>query len=53
MMAANYGAEASVDLLLARGADKRLRNDRNLDACDFAKMAGREFLEARLKVPPR
>jgi uncharacterized protein len=53
MMAANYGAEASVDLLLARGADKRLRNDRNLDAYDFAKMAGREFLEARLKVPPR
>jgi uncharacterized protein len=53
MMAANYGPEASVDLLLARGADKRLRNDRNLDAYDFAKMAGREFLEAKLKVPPR
>jgi ankyrin repeat protein len=53
MMAANYGAEASVDLLLARGADKRLRNDRNLDAYDFAKMAGREFLEARLRVPTR
>ena len=32
MMAARYGAEASVDLLLARGADKRLRNDRDLDA---------------------
>ena len=27
MMAASYGAEASVDLLLARGANKRLRND--------------------------
>jgi hypothetical protein len=53
MMAANYGVEGSVDVLLARGADKRLRNDRNLDAYDFAKMAGREFLEARLKVPPR
>jgi ankyrin repeat protein len=53
MMAANYGVEGSVDLLLARGADKRLRNDRNLDAYEFARMAGREFLEARLKVPPR
>ena len=31
MMAARYGAEAGVDLLLARGADKQLRNDLDLD----------------------
>ena len=53
MMAARYGAEASVDLLLARGADKRLRNDRDLDASGFAKLATRDFLKARLEVLPR
>lgn len=52
MMAARYGAEASVDLLLARGADKRLRNDHGLDAAAFAKLAGREYLLARLASPP-
>lgn len=51
MMAARYGAEASVDLLLARGADKRLRNDRDLDAAGFARLAGREFLLKRLEAP--
>jgi uncharacterized protein len=53
MMAARYGAEASVDLLLARGADKRLRNDLELDAGAFAKLAGREFLLQRLDASPR
>ncbi|HWR86846.1 MAG TPA: ankyrin repeat domain-containing protein [Acidiferrobacterales bacterium] len=53
MMAARYGAEASVDLLLARGADKRLRNDLGLDAGAFAKLGGREFLLQRLDVSPR
>lgn len=53
MMAARYGAEASVDLLLARGADKRLRNERDLDASEFAKLAGRDFLVSRLEVAPR
>lgn len=48
MMAARYGAEGSVDLLLARGADKRLRNERDLDASDFARLAEREFLLGRL-----
>jgi ankyrin repeat protein len=51
MMAARYGAEASVDLLLARGADKRLRNDRDLDAAGFARLAGREYLIKRLEAP--
>jgi ankyrin repeat protein len=53
MMAARYGAEASVDLLIARGANKRLRNDLDLDASAFAKLAGREFLLQRLDASPR
>ena len=53
MMAAGYGAEGSVDLLLARGADKRLRNDRDMDAVGFAKLGGREFLLGRLASIPR
>lgn len=53
MMAAGYGAEASVDLLLSRGADKRARNDRDLDAAGFAKLGAREFLLVRLAVTPR
>lgn len=48
MMAAGYGAEASVDLLLARGADPRRRNDLQLTAADFARRAQREALAARL-----
>jgi uncharacterized protein len=53
MMAARYGAEANVDLLLARGANVRLRNDLNLDASDFAKLGAREFLLPRLAPKPR
>ena len=53
MMAARYGEEGSVDLLLARGADRRLRNARELDAADYAKLAGREFLLRRLDASPR
>jgi len=49
MMAAQYGAETSVDLLLQRGADPRLRNDRGLSAVDFAKLAKRDALAARLE----
>jgi ankyrin repeat protein len=51
MMAASYGAEANVDLLLARGANKRLRNDLDLDASALAKQSGREFLMPRLSAP--
>ena len=53
MMAARYGAEASVDLLLAAGADKQLRNDLGLDAAEFAKLAARDFLLARLEGAKR
>lgn len=48
MMAARYGAEANVDLLLARGANKGLRNDLNLDAAAFAKLGAREYMLPRL-----
>lgn len=48
MLAARYGSEASVDVLLARGADLARRNERGLNAADFARLAGRESLAARL-----
>lgn len=51
MMAARYGSEASVDLLLGRGADARRRNEHNLQAADFARLGGRESLAARLVRP--
>jgi hypothetical protein len=40
-------------LLLARGADKRLRNARELDARDNAKLSGRDFLLQRLDASAR
>ena len=49
MTAARYGAEASVTLLLARGADARLMNANNLDAADMARAAGREALATQLQ----
>lgn len=49
MMASRYGAEAGVDLLLARGADAKRRNDLNLSAVDFARQGGRDFLVERLQ----
>lgn len=44
MMAARYGKEASVKILLARGADAKRLNDRNMSAVDFARGSGREFM---------
>jgi ankyrin repeat protein len=49
MMAARYGVEASVDVLLARGADAKRRNDLELDAAAFARQAGRDSLVERLQ----
>jgi ankyrin repeat protein len=49
MMAARYGTEASVDVLLARGASTVLTNDRNLNAADMARSGGRDFLVARIE----
>lgn len=48
MLAARYGVEASVDLLLTRGADVTRRNEKGLDAAAFARLAGRDSLAARL-----
>jgi ankyrin repeat protein len=53
MMAARYGPEEAVDLLLARGARLSARNDAGLGPVDFAVLAGRESLAARLKAAPR
>lgn len=50
MMASRYGPESSVDLLLARGASLAARNDAGLGAADFAELAGRESLVARLRA---
>ena len=49
MMASQYGPEASVDLLLARGADAKRKNDLGLDAVEFARRSGRDFLVEKLK----
>jgi ankyrin repeat protein len=48
MMAARYGSEESVNLLLLRGADTTRKNERRLEAADFARLGGREALAARL-----
>lgn len=48
MMAARYGNEDSVSLLMAAKADVGLRNQRNLSAADFARAADRESLAKRL-----
>lgn len=49
MMAARYGSEASAELLLQHGANRTLRNQRNLSAADFARQAGRDALAVRLE----
>ena len=48
MMAARYGNEASVDVLLAAQADAKMRNQKDLTAADFAREAGRDALARRL-----
>jgi len=49
MMAARYGAIDSADLLVQRGADRSLKNQRGLTAADFAASIEREALAARLR----
>jgi ankyrin repeat protein len=41
MMAAHYGTDAAVKLLLEAGADPQIKNDLGLSAVDFANRAGR------------
>jgi len=49
MMAAQYGSEDSVKLLLARGADAKRRNQLDLNVIDFARRAGRAALVEQLE----
>jgi ankyrin repeat protein len=51
MMAARYGKEDSVKLLLARGADLKRTNDLGQTAADAARSVGRESLAAELSRP--
>jgi ankyrin repeat protein len=44
MMAVRFGTEDSVKLLVQRGADKKLLNDRNLSAADLARNIDRTWL---------
>jgi ankyrin repeat protein len=44
MMAARYGPEENVKLLMQRGADKKLINERNLSAADMARAGERAWL---------
>lgn len=53
MMAARYGPETSAQLLIARGADPKLRNDKGLNAADFARLGGRDALAAKLDALAR
>lgn len=49
MMAAQYGSEDSVALLLKHGADPKRRNQLDLGVIDFARKAGRAALAKRLE----
>jgi ankyrin repeat protein len=53
MMAARYGPESAVEVLLRRGANLDARNDQGLNAADFARLGGREALARRLDAAPR
>lgn len=44
MLAAQYGSEAMVNLLLSAGADVQLRNQLGLTAVDFARRSERDFM---------
>jgi len=49
MMAAGYGPEEALNLLLQKGGDLRLRNDIGLGPADFARQGGREALTKQLQ----
>ena len=53
MMAARYGDQRNVDLLLARGADPALLDDRGASAADLARRAERDRLADRLSRLPK
>lgn len=49
MLAAQYGSEATVDLLLNAGADAQLKNQQGLTAVDFARRSDRDFMVAKMQ----
>jgi ankyrin repeat protein len=53
MMASRYGAYGAAELLVARGADLRARNEAGLTAADFARLGGREKLALQLQQADR
>jgi uncharacterized protein len=53
MMATQFGPEDTVLLLLARGANPKLRNGNNQTAADFARQADREKLALKLDQASR
>jgi len=53
MMAARYGTDAVVKLLLEEGADPLLRNQQGLSAIDFARAAGRPVAEKLIAAQVR
>lgn len=53
MMAARYGDQRNVDLLLARGADPALLDARGASAADLARLAERDRLADRLARLPK
>ena len=48
MLAARYGDERCVDVLLRRGADPQMKNAHGAVAADYARAAGRDRLASRL-----
>jgi uncharacterized protein len=48
MMASRYGPDSAAEVLIARGADPKLRNDQGLNAADFARLGARPALAAKL-----
>lgn len=53
MMAALYGRDEVVELLLAEGADASVRNQQGLTALDFAQRSGREHVVRRIAAALR
>lgn len=53
MMAARYGADDSALMLLARGASTTVRNQKDMNAADFARSVGRDALAAKLAPQAR
>ena len=53
MMAAGYGLQAGAEWLLGKGADARARNDKGLNAADFARTADRQELALRIEAVAR